>query len=113
MTGFKEPSLAERQNAAANARKTALKKFRAGADDPAFAQRQADRKISADERTTAKKARDIQKAEAKTRGAELAQQAVRDAAEKAARDLAEDAARGAERKAGRDARYAARKARKR
>ena len=65
MTGFKEPSLAERQNAAANARKTALKKFRAGAEDPAFAQRQADRKVSAAERTAAKKARDIQKAEAK------------------------------------------------
>ena len=117
MIGFKEPSLAERQNAAASARKTALKKFRAGADDPAFAQRQADRKISAAERTTAKKARDIQKAEAKTRGAELAKQAVRDAAEKAARDLAERAAceviQQAERKAGRDARYAARKARKR
>ena len=91
MTGFKEPSLAERQNAAANARKTALKKFRAGADDLAFAQRRANREVSAAER----KARDIQKAEAKTRGAELARQAARDAAEKVARDLAEDAARGA------------------
>jgi hypothetical protein len=113
MSSFKEPGLAERQNAAANAKKTALKKFRAGADDPAFAQRRADRKVSAAERTAAKQARDIQKAEAKTREAELAKQAARDAAEKVARDLVEDAARGAERKAGRDARYAARKARKR
>ena len=113
MSSFKEPSLAERRNAAVSARKTALKKFRAGAGDPAFAQRRADRKVSAAERTVAKKARDIQKAEAKTRGAELAKQAARDAAEKIARGLAEDAARGAERKAGRDARYAARKARKR
>ena len=117
MSSFKEPGLAERQNATANAKKAALKKFRAVVDDPAFAKRRADRMASGAERAAAKKTRDIQKADEKARGAELAKQATQDAAEKAASDLAEQAAREviqqAERKAGRDARYASRKARKR
>jgi hypothetical protein len=117
MTSFKEPSLAERQKAAVKARKAALEKFRANAADPALAERHATRIAQAAERTSAKQARDLQKAERTLRDAEIAEQTARTAAEEAARDSMEQASRKlaqeAERKAGRDARYAARKARKR
>ena len=118
MSGFREPSLSERQNAAAKAKKAALEKFRAKPrpGEPAFAQQQADHLSHAMERTAAKKARAVEKAEKKARDAELLEHAARSAAKKVASDLAEQAAREVtqltEQKAARDKRYAARKARK-
>ena len=86
MSGFKEPSFADRQKAAQEARKNILNKFRAkpGLDDPAVMQRQAERE------------------------AQAAAQLIREKEEAAAREVALEA----ERKAARDARYAARKKRK-
>ena len=97
MSGFKEPSFADRQKAAQEARKNILEKFRAkpGLDDPAVLQRAAAREAQAAERAKAKLAREVAKAEQKAR-------------EAAAREFALEA----ERKAARDARYAARKKRK-
>jgi hypothetical protein len=90
MSGFKEPSFADRQKAAQEARKNILNKFRAkpGLDDPAVMQRQAEREAQAAERAKAQLAREKEEA--------------------AAREVALEA----ERKAARDARYAARKKRK-
>jgi hypothetical protein len=111
MSGFKEPSFADRQKAALQARKDILTKFRAqpGPDDPAVKQRQAEREAQAAERAKAKLAREASKAEQKAREAEAARQAAlhlaREKEEAAARELALEA----ERKAARDARYAARK----
>ena len=69
----------------------------------------------AGERTAAKKAREIEKAERNAHDAELAMEAKRAADAQAERALAETASRElalqTERKAARDARYAARKAR--
>jgi len=119
MTGFREPSLNERQSAAAKAKEAALEKFRARPrpGEPAFAKWQADRASDAKERAAAKTARAVEKAENKAREAELLEHAAQAAARKAASDLAEQAAREttrqAEQKAARDKRYAARKARKR
>jgi len=114
MSGFKEPSFADRQKAAQDARKDILNKFRAqpGPDDPAVKQRQAEREAQAALRAKAKEVRDAEKAERKRLEAEAAaQEAVRLAREKeeaAAREVELEA----ERKAARDARYAARKKRK-
>ena len=114
MSGFKEPSFADRQKAAQDARKDILNKFRAqpGPDDPAVKQRQAEREAQAAQRAKAKEVRDAEKAERKRLEAEAAaQEAVRLAREKeeaAAREVELEA----ERKAARDARYAARKKRK-
>jgi hypothetical protein len=111
MSGFKEPSFADRQKAAQEARKSILEKFRAkpGLDDPAVMQRQAEREAQAAERAKAKQLRDAAKAEKKIRDAEAAAEAaaqlVREKEEAAAREFALEA----ERKAARDARYAARK----
>jgi hypothetical protein len=111
----KELDFVERRNAAANAKKAALEKFRANAADPAAAQRQQERSASAAERAAAKAARELEKAERKAREAELAAQAAREAAAQAKREEAEKADREvalqAEMKLARDARYAARKAR--
>jgi hypothetical protein len=118
MSGFKEPSLSDRQKAAVNARKAALERFRARPrpGDPAFEQQQADRKSDAAERTVARNARAAEKAEKKARTAEAAEHAAQAAAKKIASDLAEikarEAARQVEQKVARDKRYAARKARK-
>ena len=105
----------EPRNAATNAKKAALEKFRAHAGDPGLAERQTARVALADERTAAKKAREIETAERKVRDAELAMEAERAANARAERALAETASRElalqTERKATRDARYAARKAR--
>src|SRR6202047_147808 len=59
MSGFKEPSFADRQKAAQEARQNILNKFRAkpGLDDPAVRQRQAEREAQAAERGTARVAR--------------------------------------------------------
>ena len=115
MRRSKAPDFVERRNAATNAKKAALEKFRVHAVDPALAGRQTARLALAGERTAAKKAREIEKAERKAHVAELAMEAKRAADAQAERALAEAASRElalqTERKAGRDARYAARKAR--
>jgi hypothetical protein len=112
--GFKEPSLADRQKAALDAKKKILTKFKSqpGPDDPAVIARAAEREAQAALRAKAKLVRDAEKAEKKIRdaeaAAEAAAQAVRDAEAAAAAELALEA----EKKAARDARYAARKKRK-
>ena len=115
MRRSKAPDFVERRNAATNAKKTALEKFRVHAGDPGLAERQAERVAVAGERSSAKKAREIEKLERKARDAELAMEAKRAADAQAERTLAETASRElalqTERKAARDARYAARKAR--
>ncbi len=111
MSGFKEPSFADRQKAAQEARQNILNKFRAkpGLDDPAVMQRQAEREAQAAERAKAKLVRETAKAEQKAReveaAAEAAAQIVREQEAAAAAEFALEA----ERKAARDARYAARK----
>ena len=116
MAGFKDLDFIERRNAAANARKAALEKFRAHAADPASAERQKVRTADAVERAEAKRVRDIEKAERKARDAKLALEAKAEAALQAERALAEKAKRElaleSERKLARDARYAARKSKK-
>jgi len=111
MSGFKEPSFADRQKAAMQARQDILNKFRAkpGLDDPEVQRRQAEREAQAAVRAKAREAKEAAKAEQKRLEAEAA------AAEAArvAREKEEEAARlvalEAEQKAKRDARYAARK----
>ena len=113
MSGFKQPDFLERQEAAAEAKKTALEKFRARAADPTLPERLTARTASTADRRAAKNVREIEKAERKLRDAERAQQVERDAARQAERAGAEGANRElalqAESKAARDARYAARK----
>jgi hypothetical protein len=115
MSGFKQPDLSERQEAAAKAKKAALEKFRAKAADPTLADRLTARAVSAADRKAVKNAREVEKADKKARDVERAQQAERDAAIQLERAKAESAEREraleAERKAARDARYAARKSR--
>jgi Family of unknown function (DUF6481) len=114
MSGFKEPSFADRQKAAREARQNILSKFRSqpGPDDPAVKQRQAEREAQAAERAKAKLAREAAKAEKRRRGeGEAAAPAALLAREKE-EAAAREAALEAERKAARDARYAARKKRK-
>ena len=67
MSGFKEPSFADRQKAAQQAKQDILNKFRAkpGPDDPAVKQRQAEREAQAAARAKAKEAREAAKAEQK------------------------------------------------
>ena len=114
MSGFKEPSFADRQKAAQEARQNILNKFRAkpGLDDPAVKQRQAEREAQAADRAKAKLARDAAKAEKKLREAEAAEQAAAQLAREKEAAAAKEVALEAERKAARDARYAARKKRK-
>jgi hypothetical protein len=115
MSGFRQPDLRERQEAAAKAKKAALEQFRAKAADPTLAERLTARTVSAADRRATKKVRDTEKAEKKASDAERAKQAERDAALQAERAKADKAARElaleTERKAARDARYAARKSR--
>jgi hypothetical protein len=114
MSGFKEPSFADRQKAAQEARKSILNKFRAapGPNDPEVMKRQAEREALAATRAQAKIARDAAKAEQLAREAaekaEAAAQLIREQEEAAAAAIALEA----EKKAARDARYAARKKRK-
>jgi hypothetical protein len=114
MSGFKEPSFADRQKAAQQARQNILNKFRSqpGLDDPAVMQRQAEREAQAAERAKAKLARDAAKAEKKLRDAEAAAHAAAQLAREKEEVAAREVALEAERKAARDARYAARKKRK-
>ncbi len=115
MAGFKNPDFAERQEAAAKAKKAALEKFRAQAADPGLAERLTERTARAAERQAIKNRREIEKAEKKARDAERAEQAKREAAIQAERAEAErverERALEAGRKAARDTRYAARKLR--
>jgi uncharacterized protein DUF6481 len=114
MSGFKEPSFADRQKAAQQARQNILNKFRSqpGPDDPVVKQRQAEREALAAARAKAKEAREAAKAEQKrleeAAAAAAAAQLAREKEEAAAREAALEA----ERKAARDARYAARKKKK-
>ncbi len=111
----------DRKEAAEQARKALLEKFRSrpAPDDPAMLAAQAQRKAIAEARAVRQAEREVIKAaearrlaeEEEARQAELA----RLAAEEAARVTAEKAAQRAllaEQKAARDARYAARKARR-
>ena len=111
MSGFKEPSFADRQKAAQEARQNILNKFRAkpGHDDPLVQQRQAEREAQAADRAKAKLVRDAAKAEKKVRDAEAAAQATAQLAREKEEAAARETALEAERKAARDARYAARK----
>jgi hypothetical protein len=114
MSGFKEPSFADRQKAAQQAKKDILNKFRSqpGVDDPAVIQRRAEREAQAAERAKAKLVREAAKAEQKIRDAEAAAQAAVQLAREKEEAVAKEAALEAEKKAARDARYAARKKRK-
>jgi len=114
MSGFKEPSFADRQKAAMEARKSILDKFKAkpGPDDPAVLQRQAEREAQAATRAAAKLARDAAKAEQIRREAEQAAEAAAEKIRLEAEQAAQEVALQAEQKAARDARYAARKKRK-
>jgi hypothetical protein len=114
MSGFKEPSFADRQKAAQEARKNMLNKFRSqpGPDDPAVKARQAEREALAAERAKA----DLVRAAAKAERKRLEEEAAVVAAAQLLRDkeeaVARQAALEAEQKAARDARYAARKKKK-
>ena len=125
MKGFKEPSLADRLEAAAKARQAQLEKVRAKlpANDPHFAEKQAARVAAAQAREARAAERKAEKlaAEEERKRILADEEAARIAAQKAAEFAREAAAaealkKAAEsiaaRKAERDARYAARKARK-
>ncbi|RVC18226.1 hypothetical protein EN879_30840, partial [Mesorhizobium sp. M7A.F.Ca.AU.002.02.1.1] len=129
MAIYREKDVFERRNAANEAKKALLERFKAkpAADDPAVLARQAERKaiLAAREIREAEKARLKQEKLAR----EAVEKAEREAAAEAARIAAEEAAQAeakireseeneriarlladeAERKAKRDARYAARK----
>jgi len=113
MRGFKQPSFADRQKAAQQARENLAEKFRAkpGPDDPEVVRKRAEREAIAARREQARLEREVAKAEEKRRQEEAAaaeaERLAREAEEAAAR-LVEDEA---DQKAKRDARYAARKAR--
>ena len=118
MGSFKDPTFADRIEAAAKAKQALVQRFRTQppSDDPERLARQAERMRIANEQAVAKRAREAEKAAKKAREAELAAQAAREAAEAAARAIAEkleqEAQMLAQQKAARDARYAARKKRK-
>ena len=115
MSGFKEPSFADRQKAAQDARKNILQKFRSqpSPDDPEVVARRAEREAIAANREKIRLEREAAKAEQ----LRLEQEAVAAAEAQRVREEEEAVARKialeAEQKAARDARYAARKKRKR
>lgn len=131
MAIYREKDFSERRNAANEARKALLERFKAkpAADDPAVLARQAERKAILEARAIREAEKQKQKQERLAR--EAAEKAAREAAEEAARLEAEAKAAAeakireaeeneriarvladeAERKAKRDARYAARKSR--
>jgi hypothetical protein len=114
MSGFKEPSFADRQKAAIEARKNILNKFKAqpGPDDPAVKARAAEREAQAIARAKAKEIREAEKAAQKAREAEEAAAAAAQLAREKEEAALAQAALEAQQKAARDARYAARKKRK-
>lgn len=131
MAIYREKDFSERRNAADEARKALLERFKAkpAADDPAVLAKQAERKAILEARAVREAEKLKQKQERLAR--EAAEKAAREAAEEAARLEAEIQAAAdakireaeeneriarvladeAERKAKRDARYAARKSR--
>ena len=133
MAIYKEKDIFERRNAANDAKKALLERFKAkpAADDPAVLARQAERKAILEARE--KRAIEKEKLRQEKLAREAAEKAAREAEAEAARLAAEEAAQAeakakeaeeverisrllgdeAERKAKRDARYAARKSRKR
>ena len=114
MSGFKEPSFTDRRNAAQEARKSILNKFRSqpGPDDPAVKARQAEREALTAERAKARLAREAVKAERKRLEDEAAAVAAAQLLREKEEALLRQAALEAEQKALRDARYAARKKKK-
>jgi len=114
MSGFKEPSFADRQKAAQEARKNMLSKFRSqpGPDDPAVKTRQAEREARAAERAKANLVREAAKAERKRVEEKAAAAAAAQLLREKEEVIARQAALEAEQKAARDARYAARKKKK-
>jgi uncharacterized protein DUF6481 len=114
MGRFEEPSFADRQKAALEAKKNILNKFRSrpGPDDPAVKARQAKREATVAARAVVNSAREAAKVERNR----LAEEAAAAAATQLLREKEEIAARQgaleAEQKAARDARYAARKKKK-
>ena len=111
MSGYKEPSFAERQKAAQEARKILLNKFRAqpSPNDPAVKARQAEREALAAERAKAALAREAAKAERKRVEVEVAAATAAQLLRENEEALARQAALESDQKAARDARYAARK----
>jgi len=118
----KEPSMRDRMDAQAKAKRALLEKARALApeNDPNFAARQAERLAIAEARKKREAEREAAKqAEIERRAQEkAAAEAAKIEAQKAEEEAKEaerlrEIAREAERKAARDARYAARKARTR
>jgi hypothetical protein len=115
MSGFKEPSFADRQKAAQEARQNILNKFRSqpGPDDPAVKARQAEREALAAGRVNANLARKAAKAERKRLEEEAAAAAAAELLHKKEEVVARQVALEAEQKVARDARYAARNKKKR
>jgi hypothetical protein len=117
MKGFKEKTFSDRLQEAADARKSALERFKARPDpnDPEVVKRREERLKIAQARAEREAVRKVQKeAEAAARAEQEAiERAEREARERreAVEKVIRDAAEAAERKAARDARYAARKAR--
>jgi hypothetical protein len=114
MSGFKEPSFAERQKTAQEARQNLLNKFRSqpGPGDPAVKARAAEREALAAKQAKANLARGAAKAERKRLEAEAAAVAAALLLRKKEAAVARQAALEVEQKAARDARYAARKKKK-
>jgi hypothetical protein len=114
MSGFKEPSFADRQKAAQDARKKLLNKFRSqpGPDDPAVKARQAEREAIAAGQAKASVAREAAKVERKRAAEEAAVAAAAQIVREKKEAVARKAALEIEQKAARDARYAARKKKK-
>jgi hypothetical protein len=123
LSSYKGLDPKQRQSDAAAVKKAMLDKFRAASQDPAIAQKLAERAAVNEarlrrtaERETAKKVQDAKLAEKAARAAEAAAQAEREAerleAVAAAEKGEQAAVLEAEQKAARDARYAARKAAK-
>jgi hypothetical protein len=108
---FKEPSFADRQKAALQAKQNILNKFKAapGPDDPEVKRRAAEREAQAALRAKAKEVREAAKAEQKVREVAAAAEAAALLAREKEDEAARQAALEAEQKAKRDARYAARK----
>jgi hypothetical protein len=115
MSGFKEPSFADRQKAAQEARKNILNKFRSqpGPDDPVVKARQVEREAFAAARAKVSSAREAAKGERDRFAEEAAAAAAAQLLREKEEIVARQAALEAEQKAARDARYAARKKKKR
>jgi hypothetical protein len=118
-----DPGFQKRKDTAAAAKKALLQKFRAAAEDPKIAQRQAGRVaingarvVRRAEREAARLKRETELAEEEVRATERGAQALLEtekaAALLAAEQVEREAVIAAEKKAERDARYAARKAAK-